>query len=77
MTTTRPIADELNKVLSENGEIHVCTVYRVTVYSKRHAGWFTEGADGNLYVQNGKGRNCLSHGDCLLVRIRIGRRVSL
>lgn len=66
-------ADELNQALAEDGEVHVATASRVTVYTKRHAGWFTE-TNGNLYVRHGKGRNQLSNGNCLLVGIRIGRR---
>jgi hypothetical protein len=63
-------ATRLNEHLASGGVIQVATYCKAWLYSKRHAGWFTEDANGNLYVQHGRGRNCLSHGDRLLVSIR-------
>ena len=51
-------ADRLNGHLSANGTVYISTMTRATAYKRRHAGWFTE-KEGVLYVQHGKGRNCL------------------
>lgn len=72
MTTTeqtRPTAEQLNAALERGGLVQVTTYTRSTLYTQRHAGWFFE-INGSLYVRSGRGRNCLSHGESLLVGIR-------
>lgn len=70
---TRPTAAYLNDTLLAGGEVMVTTYTRATIYSRKHAGWFAEGGDGNLYVRHGRGRNCLSAGNRLVVAVRIRR----
>ena len=62
----------LNEHLAAGGIVQVSTYTNATLYTKRHAGWFTEDAKGSLYVRCGRGRNQLSIGDRLLVSIRTG-----
>ena len=66
-------ADTLNRHLENGGTVVVSTYLRATCYRKRHAGMFSTGRDGNLYVQHGRGKNCLSmnSGRQLLVAIRM------
>jgi hypothetical protein len=67
---TRPSADTLNAYLTRGGVVRVATYLRVTVYRAKHAGMFFE-RGGSLYVRSGKGSNCLSFGDRLLVKIAV------
>lgn len=69
-----PTADQLNAHLASGGHVVIGTCTRGTHYKPRHAGMFSQGADGNLYVQHGRGRNCLtmSKGRTALVAIRMG-----
>jgi|GEM_PF-5466700 len=69
----RPSADELNAHLLAGGQIMVATYGHGTIYKAKHAGWFSEGTDGSLYVRYGRGKNCLSVRDRLIVAIRFGR----
>jgi len=69
----RPTANQLNDHLRDGGQVMVATYGHGTIYSPKHTGWFTEGTDGNLYVRYGRGRNCLSVKDRLMVGIRYGR----
>lgn len=68
-------AEQLNAVLRDDGYVQVTTHLRSTLYSARHAGWFTQGKDGNLYVRRGRTKDCLSmdEGRRLLVAIRLGQ----
>ena len=67
-------AHELNQHLASGGVVQVTTYTRSTLYTKKHAGWFSEHA-GNLYVRYGKGKNQLSIGDRMVVVIRTGQLV--
>lgn len=68
-------AEQLNAHLADEGYVQVTTHQRSTLYDSRHAGWFTQGKDGNLYVRRGRTKDCLSmdEGRRLLVSIRLGR----
>jgi hypothetical protein len=61
----------LNAALAEGRHVQVTTCTRSTLYAPKHAGWFSEGKDGSLYVRHGRGRVALSIGDRLLVAIRV------
>jgi len=65
------MATEINTHLENGGVVQVTTYLKSTLYTKKHAGWFTMGGE-NLYVNHGKGKNCLSFGDHLMVGIRFG-----
>ena len=69
-----PTADEINAHLAAGHGVMISTYGRATVYRSKHAGWFTQGADGNLYVRSGRRKDCLtmSRGACALVSIRFG-----
>ena len=75
MEFTRPTADELNAHLEKGGQILIGTYTKCTIYKKKHAGYFSEGKDGNLYVQRGRGKEILSVGKRLLVAVRFSREV--
>ena len=64
-------AAELNSHLASGGVVVVSTYTRAVQYAKKHAGWFSE-ANGNLYVRHGNGKNQLSIGDVLLVKVQMG-----
>ena len=64
-------ADKINSHLSSGGIVQVTTHLKSILYKKSHAGMFSM-INGNLYVQHGKGKNCLSFGDRLLVSVRFG-----
>ena len=70
MTTTT--AEKINSHLRDGGVAQVTTYLRSTLYTSKHAGWFTD-VDGSLYVRHGRGRNQLSIGDRPLVGIKLGR----
>lgn len=61
----------LNRILAAGGTVTIVNPRRVTPYGKKHAGMFSEGEDGNLYVVHGRGKHCLSMnaGKMLLNRI--------
>jgi hypothetical protein len=65
-------ADTINAYLANGGYVQITTYTRSTVYSKKHAGYFTQGKDGNLYVKRGKSKDCLTvgGGSGMLVGIR-------
>ncbi len=65
------MADKLNSILESGGTVVVSTQLKAVQYGKKHAGWFSTGKDGNLYVNHGKGKNCLTAdgGKMLLVKI--------
>ena len=67
---TRPTADELNAHLAGGGCVVVATHLRHTHYLPKHAGVF-EDRRGTLYVRRGRGADCLSIGNRLLVGIRL------
>ncbi len=70
---SRPSADDLNGILSAGGSVQVTTCLHSTIYKARNAGMFFEDAKGNLCVKSGRGSNCLSFGELLLVGIRTSR----
>lgn len=72
--TMETMAQQLNARLESDGVVQITTYGKSTLYDKRHAGWFSASA-GSLYVRYGRGRNCLSAGERLLVAIRSGRYV--
>ena len=65
------MADELNNHLAGGGTVIVTTHMRATEYSKKHAGWFSMTSKGDLQVNHGRGNNCLSIGNRLLVSVRL------
>ena len=70
-------AEKINNHLENNGIVMVSAYNRSTEYSKKHAGLFTTGSDGSLYVKRGKGNICLSFGpNQLLVKIKFYRMAS-
>ena len=71
--TDHPTADQLNAHLAGGGTVTVATYGRATVYRPKHAGMFTQGIDGNLYVARGRFRDCLTidRGRRLLVAVRL------
>ena len=75
MTFARPTADQINDHLKSGGIVQVATHLKAITYDERHAGMFSEGKDGCLYVARRKHKDCLSTGQRLLVAIRMGRYV--
>ena len=80
MANAQHTAETLNAHLTAGGSIQIATMTRIVKYTKRHAGYFKQGEDGNLYVtagfsrKTGKARfDCLTHskGQVLLVGIRL------
>ena len=73
LTTPRPTADQLNAALASGATVDVLTYGRTTRYTRRHEGWFSQSAKGNLQVRHGRGVDTLSCGDgtVLMVGIRI------
>jgi hypothetical protein len=71
---SRPTADALNAHLASGGIVQVTTYLRSTIYSRKHAGWFSE-HEGSLHVRHGRTCNRLSTGERLLVSVRTGRYV--
>jgi len=69
-------ADELNAHLKSGGVVQVTTYLKSTVYTSKHAGWFSTSKGGALLVQSGNSKVRLSLDDGkLLVAIRLGRYV--
>ena len=68
-----PTAETLNEHLAAGGRVQVTTYGRSTIYQKRHAGMFSQGKDGNLYVASGRSKDCLTMagGTKVLVGIRL------
>lgn len=74
----RPItADSLNAHLESDGVVQISTYLKSTLYTKKHAGWFTSDATGAIFVRHGRGKNrlTLSNGH-FCVAIRTGRYVA-
>ena len=69
---SRPTADALNAHLADGGVVQMTTYQISRLYDKRHAGWFVEMADGSLGVKQGKGIECLSVRQRLMVGLRLG-----
>ncbi len=67
-------AAKLNAYLAGGGAIQVTTYLKSTIYGSKHAGWFTEGKDGSLYVAQGRGKVCLGKPERVLVGLRFGRK---
>jgi hypothetical protein len=70
-TMSRLTANDLNERLAAGGIVQVATMTKAWLYKKSHAGCFSE-KDGSLYRQHGKSVERLSHGEQLLVGVRIG-----
>lgn len=68
----KELADKINNHLSNGGFVQVVTYSKATMYTSKHAGWFSIGADECLYLKHGKNNYCLSNGNGLLVGIRFG-----
>jgi len=66
-------AKKLNDHLEAGGVVQVTTYTKSTLYKQRHTGWFTESAKGELFVQRGRGKDCLATKDRLLVGIKLYR----
>lgn len=45
--------------LARGGKVMVATYTQATIYSTKHADWFTATTDG-LYVRRGKSKDCLN-----------------
>ena len=71
------MADQLNNLLAAGGTVVVSTYCRATQYSRKHAGWFRQTADGNLEVRHGRGWNRLTAngGKMLLVKIQTAQPI--
>lgn len=71
-------AEQINAHLANDGIVQVFSHNHATNYTKKHAGWFSQGNDGNLYVRRGKGKDCLTFnaGRNALVTIRTFNRVA-
>ena len=65
------MADKINDHLMNGGVVQVTTYTKSTVYYQKHAGWFFMVGD-SLHVRRGRGKDCLSIGERLLVGIRFG-----
>lgn len=48
-------AAKINEHLKSGGVVQVTTYARSTIYTSKHAGWFTQGSDG-IYVRQGRGK---------------------
>lgn len=67
-------ADELNAHLKSGGVVQVTTYTKSTLYTSKHAGWFSTAKDGALLVQSGNSKVRLSlDNGTLIVSIRLGR----
>jgi hypothetical protein len=66
----------LNEVLRDGGMIVISRADEYSRYSKRDAGCFTTGDDGDVYVRNGKAkiRLTLNRGKLLLAKIDVRER---
>lgn len=69
---TLTLADRINAHLKNGGSVVVSNHLSATEYKKRHAGMFSTGSDGNLYVQRGRHKDCLTTcgGTSFLVKIQ-------
>lgn len=79
-TETKPeplTADRLNSHLTAGGIVQVSTYLKSTIYTRKHAGWFTENAKGEIFVRQGRGKVCIAGiGGRFVVGIRLGRWVN-
>lgn len=66
-------AERLNGHLSKGGMVQITTYAKSTMYDSRHAGWFSEGKDGFLYLRHGRGRVCLGKPSRPMIGIRMSR----
>lgn len=66
-------ASKIKEHLDSDGVVQVTTYLRSTLYTKKHADWFSEDAKGNLHVRHGRGTVQLTNGDSALVKIQFGR----
>ena len=69
-TTDTTLADKLNRHLAAGGTVQVTTYGKSWLYGKRHRGMFRD-RDGSLYVARGRTFDRLSHGERLLVGLRM------
>ena len=72
MSAAESAAKEINDHLENGGVVMVGTYLKTWQYTKKHAGMFYAGNDGELRVKQGKGSNCLSSGkgERMLVSIK-------
>ncbi len=61
---------QITEILEADGTIIISTYQRAMEYGKKHSTWFTVGKDGELYVQQGNKKNCLSLAGKLLVSVK-------
>lgn len=71
--TTPYTAKSLNDHLAAGGAVRIATHYRVTTYTKKHAGWFTAGPGASVRVRHGRKFNyIISESGLELVSIQLG-----
>lgn len=68
-------ANHLNQHLASGGIVQITTYARSTLYSSKHAGWFTEDAKGAIYVKRGRSKDQVAMPGRWLVGVRLGRLV--
>lgn len=67
-------ADQLNAHLASGKYVQVTTYTKSIIYGPKHAGWFTQGKDGCVYVNHNKGKVCLSMSNgAFLVGVRLSK----
>lgn len=75
-TKKAPFADFVNDVnehLASGGKVLIRTHTAATLYSQKHAGWFTQSKDGSIFVKHGKRSVCLGSTRILLVAAKLLR----
>lgn len=66
--TVRRNANTMNAILTAGGTVTTVNHGKSVRYTKKHAGMFSEGKDGNIFVRHGKGYVRLStNGGALLL----------
>ena len=63
-------ASDIRSHLETGGAVQVTTYLRSWIYTRQHADWFSNSANGSLYVRQGRGKVCLSIGARLVVGLR-------
>ena len=74
--TKAPFVDFVNDVnehLASGGKVLIRTHTTATLYSQKHAGWFTQSKDGSIFVRHGKRTVCLGSTRLLLVAAKLLR----
>ena len=70
MTT---ITEQIKTHLEAGGVVQVTTYLKSTLYTAKHAAWFSEDASGSTFVRHGRGKVQLTIGNKALVGIKFGR----